>query len=229
MNRYRKRPLLIGGALLFGGCGEPAPSAPRIDSGPGSLPDATPHTDAAPPLDTGSVADSGPLLDSGPPPVDTGVTPLDTGTPPHDAGAPPRDAGAPPVAPNNGDRCTDRGDAFCARGQIRFFCTGTHWQRTDNFDCHAGCSQGRAFTGYGDGACTVNAQAACAHNNQAWCNEQLEASMVCWSNWTTTDGLCSPCRLDQEGYLITSCAVPGFIGLDRAGRTRQAGQSLRRH
>ena len=228
MSRYRKRPLLIGGALLFGGCEAPAPSGPRIDSGTGGpAPDASERQDAAPLLDTGSVADSGPLLDSGPPPL------VDAGNPPHDAGSSPDagslpDAGRPPVPPNNGDPCTDRGDAYCARSQAQFFCTGTHWQRTDNFACQP-CDQGRGFSGYGSATCTVNAQAACAHRNQAWCDEHLEASMVCWSQWTTTDGMCSPCRLDQEGYLITFCAVPGFIGLDRAGRTRQAGQSLRRH
>jgi hypothetical protein len=213
MNRYAKRPLLIGGALLFGGCDDTPPNTPTLpDSGGGPAADSGNQQDAAAPMDTGSVADSGPLLDSGPPPADSG-------TPPHDSGA-------PPVAPNNGDACTDRGDAFCGRGQAQFFCTGTHWQLTENFDCRA-CDQGRVFTGYGSAACSVNAQAACAHNNQAWCDEQLVASMVCWSTWTNSDGMCDPCRLDQEGYLITSCATPGFIGLDRAGRIRQAGQSLR--
>jgi hypothetical protein len=224
MNLYTKRPLLIGGALLFGGCGDTQPITPALpDSGDGPAADTGNQQDAAPTMDTGSVADSGPLLDSGPLPADIGVSPTDTGTPPHDAGA-------LPVPPNNGDRCTDRGDAFCARSRAQFFCTGTHWQLTDNFDCRP-CDQGRGFTGYGTASCAANVGAACAHYHQAWCDENLQPSMVCTTTWSSIDQRDrweDTCALDQQGYLVASpMATPGFIGLDRAGRTRQAGQSLR--
>jgi hypothetical protein len=58
----------------------------------------------------------------------------------------------------------------------------------------------------------------------------LRPDAVCTARWQTLgdDGLCSPCELDNQGYLRTMCAVPGFIGLHQAGQSRHPGHSLRR-
>lgn len=221
MNFKSKHGMIIGSSLLFGAC-DPDPSnppdLPPTDSGPatqdsGALADA-----ALTPADIGSVADTGPLLDTGPTPTDTGP----------DAGAP-IDAGVPADPPVNGDRCTDRDDAYCAAGQATFFCTGTHWQRTDNFECDP-CADGDGFTGYSQAQCRVQPGAQCGHRNQAFCDENLRPDAVCTARWQTLgdDGLCSPCELDNQGYLRTMCAVPGFIGLHQAGQSRHPGHSLRR-
>ena len=119
----KQRTLIIGGGLLFGsGCSGEAPEPPVVPPDAGTTADSGVSADAGlSPADTGSIADSGPLLDSG-------VVTADSGTP--DAGSAPPDAGAPAAPPSNGDACTDRGDAYCAAGQVSFFCTGTHWQAT---------------------------------------------------------------------------------------------------
>jgi hypothetical protein len=53
--------------------------------------------------------------------------------------------------------------------------------------------------------------------------------MVCMEPWMEVSqaGFCGPCTLDETGYLVTACAVPGFIGLDQAGHHRRPGQLLR--
>ena len=124
----KQRTLIIGGGLLFGsGCSGETPEPPVVTPDAGTTADSGVSADAGlSPADAGSVADSGPLLDSG-------VVAADSGAP--DAGSAPPDAGSPAAPPNNGDACTDRGDAYCAAGQVSFFCTGTHWQATDNFSC----------------------------------------------------------------------------------------------
>jgi len=225
MNLKSKRGMIIGSSLLFGACGpEPSnpPGLPLPDSGP-STQDIGAIADAGlAPFDTGSVADTGPLLDTGP-------APPDASTPVTDTGAPSADAGIPANPPNNGDRCTDRNDAYCAAGLATFFCTGTHWQRTDNFDCDP-CSDGNVFTGYSQAQCGFQPGAQCTHRNQAFCDENLQPDAVCTTRWQSLEnnGLCSPCEVDNQGYLRTMCAVPGFIGLHQAGQSRHPGHSLRR-
>lgn len=227
MKPYFTKPLLIGSALLFGACEPPEPSGrpdadpdagEANDSGPSA--DAAPGSDAAQAFDSGSVSDSGPLLDSGPAPQDAAAA---------DVGEPTLDSGPDLAPPNNGDVCTDRGDAYCANGSAEFFCTGSHWQRTDNFNC-APCSDGHDLTGYGVANCQQPGNGdVCGHPNQAWCEQNLEAVMVCMGPWTTVDqfAFCEPCALDEQGYLVTNCATPGFIGLDQAARHRAPGQLLR--
>jgi hypothetical protein len=223
MNPYFTKPLLIGSALLFGACERPVFSGlPDADVDAGEDDDSGPAADAAQAFDSGSVSDSGPLLDSGP-------VPQDAAAPAADSGEPAIDSGPNLRPPNNGDVCTDRGDAYCANGNAEFFCTGTHWQRTDNFDC-APCTDGNDFTGYGLASCQQpESAAACAHHNQAWCEQNLEAIMICMGQWIETTQIpgCGPCTLDEEGYLVSACASPGFIGLDQASRDRAPGQLLR--
>ena len=218
MNKPSKRSMIIGSSLLFTGCGPDQanpPNLPPADAG-GSSQDSGVSNDAGlAPADTGVVTDTGPLLDSGPAPTDTGSAPTD--------------AGVPANPPNNGDRCTDRNDAYCAAGLATFFCTGTHWQRTDNFDCDP-CTDGAGFTGYSQVQCGFQTDVECNHQGQAFCDENLRPDAVCTVRWRAleNDGMCTPCELDDQGYLRTMCAVPGFIGLHHAGQSRHPGHSLRR-
>jgi len=212
--------MIIGGGLLFAGCGEETVNPPTIDAGPQTVDAGSPADTGVTAADTGVIADTGPLLDTGPAPADAGSV---------EAGPEPVDAGPPAVPPNNGERCTDRGDVYCAAGLATFYCTGTHWQRTDNYDCDA-CEEGGDFDGYSEAMCGVLGGAECSHRNQAFCDEQLRPEAVCGIRWQMldNDGMCSPCEVDQVGYLTTACAVPGFIGLHRAGQSRHPGQSIRR-
>ncbi len=227
MNFNRKQGMIIGSSLLFGAC-DPDPSnppnLPSTDSGPTTLDSGTFADAGLTPSDIGTVTDTGPLLDTGPIPMDAGS---DAGTPTADASAF-VDAGGPADPPNNGDRCTDREDAYCAAGQATFFCTGTHWQRTDNFECDP-CADGGGFNGYSRAQCGFQPGAQCHHRNQAFCDENLRPDAVCTTRWQTlsNDGMCTPCELDNQGYLRTMCAVPGFIGLHQARRSRHPGHSIR--
>ena len=226
MSTTRKRSMIIGSSLLFSACGpgqNNSPDLPSTDSG-ATVPDSGAFVDAGiSTADIGSIADTGPLLDTGP-------TPTDTGAPLSDTGAPGADVGAPADPPNNGVRCTDRNDAYCAAGQATFFCTGTHWQRTDNFDCDP-CDGGNEFTGYSQTQCGYQPGAQCNHQSQAFCDENLRPDAICMTRWQSLENndMCSPCEVDDQGYLRTMCAVPGFIGLHRAGQSRHPGHSLRRH
>jgi hypothetical protein len=230
MNPFDKTGLIVGGTLLFGS----AACGPVETGGPDAAPDSGPSVDAGS-EDSGSAFDggtddSGPLLDTGPlPPRDTGVSPRDTGVTPRDSGVSPRDTGVQERAPTNGQECDTRGAAYCMRGQARYWCTGTHWQRTDNYNCRQGsCRPSGPGTSYGTAVCAQpNEGTRCDRVNQAWCDENLEAQIVCMGSWSTMPG-CGPCMLGDDGYLETRCATPGFVGLAQANRQRRPGQSLRR-
>ena len=211
---------IIGGSLLFAGCGAEPPSAPELDGSVRS--DVSDNLDAGQ-LDTGQV-DAAIGLDAGA--ADWGLPPEDAGTPPQDAGSPPRDAGRVDP-PYNGQPCETRDQAFCARNQAQFWCTGTHWQRTDSFRCDP-CN---GPDGYGHATChQPQNNEGCLHPNQAYCSATLEPATICMGEqWYDAEavGFCGPCELDQQGYLVSYCAVPGFVGLAQAGRKRSPGQALR--
>ena len=178
MSRLRRRPLLVGSAMLFAALScAPAPSNPT-DAG------ASTQTDAAP-ADGGLALDSGHGLDVGmPPPADAGDPPaVDSGPlAPADSGPPPvPDAGEPP-AEDAGTRQVQAGDP-------------------------------------------------CDYPNEAICDEANRPLLICQGDsfqapWDP--GFCSDCETDPNGKLVSHCAVPGFVGLDRAGRFRGKAPSLRR-
>ena len=98
------------------------------------------------------------------------------------------------------------------------FCTGTHWQATDNFSCDA-CGEGVDFIGYTTATCGFEPWRRCTRMAQGFCDENLRPEAVCQGSWVSleNDGMCSDCELDDQGYLRIACA-PGFIGIHRAGQ-----------
>jgi hypothetical protein len=67
----------------------------------------------------------------------------------------------------------------------------------------------------------------CFYRSAAVCNAENQPIHICQGNWTSEVNFCSPCQIDGRGVRTSTCAVPGFVGLDRAGRPRRAAQRLR--
>jgi hypothetical protein len=74
--------------------------------------------------------------------------------------------------------------------------------------------------------------APCDGMISVWCNEKAEAALDCvyaadGSTWQVHSPNGLPCYCDAANSPgAASCAVPGFVGIDRAGRVRQ-GPTLR--
>lgn len=77
------------------------------------------------------------------------------------------------------------------------------------------CDMG--YTAWCDAAMTPTLFCGWTETGQAWIPYVDDGNQLCWCDEATSPG-------------ITYCAVPGFVGLDRAGRTRKARtlRSLRR-
>ncbi|GMV41042.1 MAG: hypothetical protein AMXMBFR64_27580 [Myxococcales bacterium] len=232
--KIRRMPLICGGAALFAlaGCettGGGAADAAQADGsggdsggaggdsgGPGadgSGQDAA-SVDASTPDGGGWDASSdvgswdGASWDAGSP---DSVGPWDAGSPdsvgPWDGGSPdsvgPWDAGSP----DGGG-----GDAWGLDG----------WTPTDTGPWDAGspdtsdpnapklgdpCEMG--YTAWCDASATPTLFCGWTEAGQAWIPYENDGSQYCWCEPATSPG-------------ITYCAVPGFVGLDRAGRARKA-------
>ena len=76
----------------------------------------------------------------------------------------------------------------------------------------------------------VQAGDPCDYPNEAVCDENNRPLLICQGDsfqppWDPL--ACSDCEADEQGKLVSFCAVPGFIGIDRAGRNRGPAPSLR--
>jgi hypothetical protein len=209
MSYYRKRPLLIGAALLFGapGCWAApiGPSGPTRDAGL-AAPDAGQAEQ-----DAGQLADIGGPVDSGTPTSDTAVHPADDAgvepaddagvepaddagvepaddagvEPADDAGVEPaNDAGIQPPAP--GEPCEPDGSAACDIGTtmpdlicIRGVWTAVERGWTDTDLLCGICSDIDPF-GVGTSQCAPAVlDGRCFYGNAAVCDDQGIATMIC--------------------------------------------------
>ncbi|MEC7750299.1 MAG: hypothetical protein VX405_02200 [Myxococcota bacterium] len=81
------------------------------------------------------------------------------------------------------------------------------------------------------GAQQVQAGDPCDYPGEAVCDENNRPTLICQGRsfqppWNPE--FCSDCEVDPNGKLVSNCAVPGFVGLDRAGRFRGDAPSIRR-
>ncbi|MBM65042.1 MAG: hypothetical protein CMH55_02260 [Myxococcales bacterium] len=178
MSRLRRRPLLVGSAVLF--------AALSCTPSPWGFTDAgVPVQQDAALVDGGQASDTGSVPDANDPPAqDAGEAPLtDTGAPaPIDSG--------PAPAPDGGQEPAE--DA---------------------------------------GARPVQAGDPCDYPNEAICDEHNRPLLICQGRsfqppWDPE--FCSDCEEDANGKMVSHCAVPGFVGIDRAGRFRGSAPALRR-
>jgi hypothetical protein len=220
MTYYRKRPILISAALLFAGAGCPGPN------------------EAPPPsLDAGAqVRDAGQTADGGTPGRDTGVlVPSDAGVvPPADAGVePPADAGPQPPAP--GEPCAPEQSAACdlATTLPDLVCNHGIWTAVESgwtdTDLLCGLCSDLDPHGVGTSECApVELGGPCFYADAAVCDAQGIATLICQGGvWAEGYEWCAPCEEDLRGVQVSYCAVPGFIGIDRAGRPRKPARHLR--
>jgi hypothetical protein len=84
-----------------------------------------------------------------------------------------------------------------------------------------------ALAGCEGQSCTVEWQAMCDAQNKATmiCQPSYENGMRTGLKWQKAGDycVCAP----QDGVIKASCAVPGFVGIARAGRPRPAAPGLR--
>ena len=219
MTYYRKRPILIGAVLLFG-----------VASCTSSTENPVPRFDAGAQVrDAGHAGeDAGPAEDAGAHRPDASVEP------PADAGVePPPDAGPQPPAP--GEPCAPEQSATCDLGTTLpdLVCIDGIWTPVENgwtdTDLLCGICSDLDPLGVGASECgPAEMGARCFYPSAAVCDRDGIATLICQAGvWAAGDEWCAPCEDDLRGVQVSYCAVPGFIGIDRAGRPRTPAHRIR--